>query len=331
MRSVVSLSLTALAILPSFTQARTWTSLANISIGTLQEHVTLLLSPTQLATVGGLVSNGSTTNLLLLYDIPTNTWKQGAPVPNTINHANAAVHDGKLFVLGGLSGASGWPATSNSWVYDPQKDSWSPLAPVPSSAARGAAGTGIYNGTIYLGGGILALGGPTVDIVSAYEIASNKWIDLPAAASRLPEGRDHTGTVQIGSKLYITGGRENGATNTKDTVFILDMANVSAGWKTANGKMPTARGGLAAAAVGHRIYTFGGEGNTALSTGVFNQTEVYDTISDTWERLTAMELPRHGTSAVSVGGKVYIPGGAVVQGAGGTQIFDAFTPLAGHT
>ena len=173
------------------------------------------------------------------------------------------VYHGKIFVLGGLSGAAGWPATSNSWVYDPQKDSWSPLAPVPSSVARGAAGTGTYKGIIYLGGGILSLNGPTVDIVSAYEIASNKWIDLPAAASRLPGGRDHTATVQIGSKLYMTGGRENGATNTKDTVFILDMANVSVGWQTARGKMPTARGGLAAAAVGHRIYTFGGEGNTA--------------------------------------------------------------------
>lgn len=107
------------------------------------------------------------------------------------------------------------------------------------------------------------------------------------------------------------------------------MANVSAGWKMASGKMPTPRGGLAAAAVGHKIYTFGGrEIHTALSSGVFNQTEVFDTISDTWEKLSPIKLPRHGTAAVSAGGKVYIPGGAIVQGAGGTQVFDAFTPPA---
>ncbi|GAB1309813.1 hypothetical protein MFIFM68171_00023 [Madurella fahalii] len=307
--------------------AQTWIDLASIPVGPIQEHTTVLLSDSQLATVGGLVRNGSTSNILLLYDIPSNAWKQGAPTPIVLNHPNTAVVDGKIYVLGGLTGTWVWPAARTAWVYDPQNDRWSPLAAMSAADARGSAATGVYNGTIYLAGGILAGNGPTVDTVSAYHIASDTWISVPEQAAHLPAARDHMAYAQIGTKLYILGGRENGGQNVKDTVFILDLANLSAGWKTSAAKMPTARGGLTGAAVGTKLYKFGGEGNQAPnSMGIFNQTEMYDSVTDSWAKLPPMKVPRHGTSAVVRKGKVYIPGGAVVQGAGGTDVFDAFIP-----
>jgi len=200
---------------------------------------------------------------------------------------------------------------------------------MPASEARGSAAAVAYNNTIYLAGGIPSSGGRTVDTVSAYHISSNTWISnsLPEVARRLPEARDHAGYAIVGSKFYVLGGRANGVTAVKDTVFILDLADLQKGWRVVEMKMPTARGGLVAAAVGEKIYTFGGEGNPAAGKrGVFEQVEVFDTATEKWESVGAMKLPRHGTSAVTVDGKVYIPGGAVVQGMGGTEAFDVFSP-----
>jgi N-acetylneuraminic acid mutarotase len=94
--------------------------------------------------------------------------------------------------------------------------------------------------------------------------------------------------------------------------------------------MPTARGGVASGAVGNEIYVFGGEGNPNSTTGIFPQVEGYNTVTDSWESLDDMKIPRHGTYAASVGGKVYIPGGGLQEDSGNdnhsTRDFDAFIP-----
>jgi N-acetylneuraminic acid mutarotase len=89
--------------------------------------------------------------------------------------------------------------------------------------------------------------------------------------------------------------------------------------------MPTARGGIAAAAVGTTIYTFGGEGNVVDGVNtVFDQVEAYDTRRDRWQRLAPMPIPRHGTAAVAVGGTIYIPGGGNRGGGSPMDVNDAF-------
>jgi N-acetylneuraminic acid mutarotase len=89
--------------------------------------------------------------------------------------------------------------------------------------------------------------------------------------------------------------------------------------------MPTARGGLATSHIGSLIYTFGGEGNRSLiPNGVYNETEVYNTKSDTWITLPVMPYPRHGTNAASIGCCIFIPGGGNVTGAAAVSTNDAF-------
>jgi len=123
------------------------------------------------------------------------------------------------------------------------------------------------------------------------------------------------------------GGRDTETTNVKDTLYVLDLENMASGWAT-KAKLPTARGGLATAALGTKIYTFGGEGNQAASQrGIYNQTEMYDTETDTWTKLSPMKTPRHGTAAAAEGGKIYIPGGGTSSGLGtDVSLFDSFSP-----
>lgn len=42
---------------------------------------------------------------------------------------------------------------------------------------------------------------------------------------------------------------------------------------------------MASGVVGKKIYTLGGEGSPEAESGVFNQVEVYDTLSNTWPQL----------------------------------------------
>jgi hypothetical protein len=52
--------------------------------------------------------------------------------------------------------------------------------------------------------------------------------------------------------------------------------------------------------------------------------EAYDTVDDTWTSLTPMEVPRHGTGAVALGGRIWIPGGGVKTAMAPVGIFDSF-------
>ncbi|KAK4165119.1 hypothetical protein QBC43DRAFT_316804 [Cladorrhinum sp. PSN259] len=325
-----------------------WETLPDIPFNPRQEHVTLALSPSTIAVLGGVIpapSNSSasaipflTTSLLQLYSIPQRKWLAApSPAPVALNHPNGAVVNSRIYLLGGLSEIDAnitWSANPSSFVYSPKTDAWSSLPPIPADQIpRGSAAMGVSNrGVIYLAGGMTALplaGGTQESIseVAAFDTKTNKWITLPPKARNLPAARDHAGAAVIDNKFYVVGGRDKGQLNVRDTVFVLDLDRPEKGWVTKKGRMPTARGGIAAAVLGDTIWTFGGEGDTSKESGVFDEVEVYDTARDKWEKVkSGMKVPRHGTSAVGVGGGLYIPGGGTVQGGSPVNVFDVFLP-----
>ena len=307
----------------------TWTSLSPIPAGPIHEHAVAALDNTRIITVGGMLERGGVIDSVYIYTLPpTNSWKKVASLPITINHANAAVVDGRLYILGGMTGAA-WNGTPRSWVYDPSTDKWTALANMPATdTPRGSAVMGVYGKTIWLASGKTKSGGESVTTVSAYDTVAAKWlVDIPAKAKNIPEGRDHGGGGVVGSKFYQLGGSLGAIENRKDTVFVLDLEDLNKGWVTAKGKMPTPRRGFATGIVGTKIYTFGGEGNPDKTYGgVFKDVEVYDTVTDTWAALGSMKLPRHGSAAAVINGTIYIPGGGTAMGTPATAAFDAFTP-----
>lgn len=185
---------------------------------------------------------------------------------------------------------------------------------------------GVHNGKIYLAGGMTELSvtaQTSVATVSVYDPASGNWTTLPS----IPDPRDHVCGAVVGDKMYVVGGRHDGQFNWKNTTWALDLNVPEQGWDQTLATMPTARGGLAAGAIGSTIYTFGGEGDPNTTSQVFPQVEAYDTEKDVWTRLPDMPVPRHGTFAAAVdGGGVYIPGGGLSLGDNATVHFDVFKP-----
>lgn len=221
----------AATLIPS-SIAQGWQSMASVPVGgTLQEHTTVALSDSLLAVVGGLVEGGATTDNVLLYDIPADTWSQATPLPVALNHPNVVGADGKIYVLGGLSGERGWPAVGNSFVYDPEIGEWEELQSIPNGLQRGSSIMGVYGSRVYLAGGIPGMGA-TMDDVSIFDLEALEWLEVPEEASKIPAPRDHAGGAVINGKFYVVGGRDSGLQNVRDTVFILDLEDLESGWTT---------------------------------------------------------------------------------------------------
>lgn len=320
-----ALSLAQLAFTAPTCTSGEWVNLATIPVAR-QEHGTAAIDNTTIAVLGGIVptENGTeTTDLLQLYDIASDTWRTGASAPYKVNHPNVVSVDGKLFLLGGLiegptsaSLSMNWVASKSCHVYDPVSDSWDELADMPSGTEKGSAVMGVHGEMIYLAGGMTVLMTgyqDAVDSVIAFNTTSQAWQRLPMGAAELPESRQHAAGSVVGDTFYVIGGRRYGQLNFRDTVFELDLTNATAEWSTSTGHMPTSRGGINGGAVGTKYYIFGGEGNVDSATGVFNQTDVFDLITQEWTELQPMAVPRHGTQAVALGDRVYIPGGGLQQ------------------
>lgn len=70
---------------------------------------------------------------------------------------------------------------------------------------------------------------------------------------------------------------------------------------------------------------FEGEGNPDEETQVFANGEALDVQTQQWRVIRLMPVPRHGTSAVAVGGQIYVPGGGLRQcGAETSEHFDVY-------
>lgn len=249
------------------------------------------------------------------------------------NHANATVVGGRTYVLGGLAEASvgqrAWRSVADSWVYKASIASWKTLPEVPTGEERGSTAGGVYREKIYLAAGMTELElfpsgiQRNVSVVSVFDTKKRTWVFIPDAAKYVPEARDHAGTTVVGLKMYVLGGRRDGQENARDTVFLRDLRGLENERKITSARIPTRRGGVAAGVLRERVYVLGGEGNVQVDYGSFDQVQAYDTRNQSWESARNIRVPRHGTTAVGVDGKLYVPGGVSQSGAP-VAVFDAF-------
>ncbi|KAG4024905.1 hypothetical protein MFRU_099g00070 [Monilinia fructicola] len=311
----------------------TWQPLPPIPLYPRQEHSTVYISP-YIYILGGVITSPTnsttdpfpTTSLVQRFSLLTQTWSFAAPLPLPLNHINAGVINGRIYILGGLTPSSGiWIASRATFVYDPPSDTWSRLNDIPAGLEVGAAAVAVRGNTMYLAGGLTSLDisqsfQPTVALFTAWNAGRQTFTSLPA----LPAPRDHAGVGFLldPGALYVIGGRAFGHDNVVDTTFVFEFRTGE--WREA-ARLPTARGGVASVMINNSIFVIGGEGNPAPnSNGVFSQNEGYDTATDTWKEYAPMDVPRHGTSAVAVGNRIYIPGGGVAEGGAPTSYFSYF-------
>lgn len=292
-----------------------WANAPALPLGPTQETA-VVATGGKIYVFGGFTQATDIIAAVQIFDPATCTWSMGPALPKPVHHANAAVVDGTIYVLGSLETIN-FTALPDVWAWNPATETaWSTKAPMPAGTQRGSAVAGVIDGKIYLAGGFR---GGAVGDVSMFDPAMNMWTTgLPA----MPMSRDHGCGGAVGGKLYVLGGRQSNITSQSPIAYEFTPG---VGWAE-RAPMPTARGGTACGVVGNRIAVVGGEGNSAVASGVFPQAEVYDTSANTWATLAPMPSPRHGMGAAVVDGRMYIPGGADRQGFGAVATHDILTP-----
>ena len=292
-----------------------WAAAPALPLGPTQETAVVAISD-KVYVLGGFTQANRIITAVQVFDPITCTWSMGPPLPKPIHHANAAVALGRIYVLGSLQTVS-FAALPDVWSWDPMtQTAWTTKAPMPAGTERGSAVTGVIDGKIYVAGGFR---GGAVGDVTMYDPAADTWTTgLPA----LPMARDHACGGVVDGKLYVLGGRQTNITSQSPIAYEFTPGT---GW-VERAPMPTARGGTACGVIGNRIAVVGGEGNSSDPSGVFPQAELYDATANTWTTLAPMPSPRHGMGAAVVGGRMYIPGGANMEGFGAVATHDVLTP-----
>jgi N-acetylneuraminic acid mutarotase len=248
------------------------------------------------------------------YDPSTDRWTTRAPMPVGVHHAGIGVTGGRLYVIGGYtqSGLTVWEPVATVYEYDPDADTWTQRAPMPTP--RGALSVTEHDGKLYAIGGYDRKANTAA--VEVYDPAGNTW----APRASLPTPRDHLATATVSGKVYAIGGRLNG--DYRRNLSVTEVYDpVTDRWDLA-ADLPTARSGITAAEVGGRVYVFGGEGGD----GTFRENEAYDPARDTWQTMAPMPTARHGLGSAVVDGRIHVISGGPTPGGSFSNVNEVFIP-----
>ncbi|XP_055357414.1 influenza virus NS1A-binding protein homolog A-like [Paramacrobiotus metropolitanus] len=124
-------------------------------------------------------------------------------VPILLHGSATVAYDGRLYVVGGMC----WPsrnashrAATAAYCYDPARNVWEKLAPMPTGrfGCRACVGP---DGLIYVVGGC-NINHDNVSCVEAYNVQTNQWHSKRSMHVR----RWGTGLVRLEDKLYAVAG-----------------------------------------------------------------------------------------------------------------------------
>ena len=283
------------------------------------------------------------------------TWITLSTMPTPRQEMPHAVHDGKIYVMGGLLSSGVSTAVE---IYTPSSDSWATGTPMPSP--RHHHMTAVANGKIYVIGGypgafvgtssnyeydpvsdtwetkasmitprgagtavefqgkIYVFGGVGFGILGTNEVydpVSNSW----EAKSPMPTIREHLACAVIDSLIYVIGGR-NFVSGPGNHSIVEAYSPATDTWYSTN-SMLLPSGGLTASSSGGKLYKFGGE-----IPGVFDETEEFDPATGLWRYVAPMPTARHGMGSAVIGDTIYVIGGGLIAGLFPTNTNEAFIP-----
>ncbi|MCR9143970.1 MAG: DUF6519 domain-containing protein [bacterium] len=265
--------------------ARTWKRLTPAPVG--RENAVMGASDGRIYLLGGGTAGGVDTVANDIYDIATDTWSVGSPIPGTVGQWTGGLIGTKIYVFGFFNGTL--------HIYDIPTDDWSFGASFPAATSQMSAV--VLNDRLYVIGGWN--GSANVATTHEYDPATDAW--TPLASMSVARGR--VGLAAANGKIYAIGGQAGGSNVAQNTFEEYDPLTNS--WRTLN-QLENALTATAAVGLGDRVYWIGG-GFTADDTQ--NQRSVHsrELRQDWWN---ARPLPEeYGASPVVVlDGKVHFLG-----------------------
>jgi N-acetylneuraminic acid mutarotase len=310
---------------PDATPAPRWSRTADATLARQEIYPAVLDG--RIIVAGGVLSQPpGFTDHVEAYDVKADRWTTLAPLPEGRHHIALAEASGKIYGIGGFSGAiPDWRAHATVFVYDARANRWSAGPSLPAPRAEGVVAS-IKDKIYYIGGRVPT--SPQAAHINAHadtsraealDIRSGRWERLPDA----PSARNSAAAAVIDGKIYVVGGRQmvtqaDGRQRPVNVATLEVYDPATRRWETRS-PMPQAQGGLAAAPYGGKLYAFGGE-QFVPGTKVFAEAWVYDPATDRWSALPAMPTPRHGLGAAVVGNRIFLMGGGEKVGVGASRV-----------
>ena len=257
---------------------------------------------------------GRRINPVNVFNVDTKTWLTKAKSPIEMHHFQPVIFNNKIYIVGAMTGK--YPAETpleNVMIYDPTTDLWSKGDIIPENRRRGGAGATVFNGKIYISGGITdGHRTGTVQWFDEYNPTTGKWRVL----NNMPNGRDHFQSTLVDNKLYAAGGR----TTSQITNHVFDLVITSLDvydfdtdtWSTQKMPLPTGRAGNTTATVNKQVWVIGGESMTDIK--AHNDVEIFDTTTQQWLTGPALNRGRHGTGAVLINHHLWTASGCGNRG-----------------
>lgn len=196
-----------------------------------------------------------------LYDPLADRWTTGPAVPagRARGGGGAVAVDGRIYWISGNTNGHYGPVTDQVDVFDPATGRFTALAPIPHP--RDHVFVAAHGGRIYVAGGRDSNAGADGDVfddsvreIDVYDIASNTWSTLPAAA-QLPTARAGAPTAIVGNELIVAGGESGSQATAHAQVEALDLTTLT--WRTL-APMLTPRHATQAIVSNHGFYVAAG-------------------------------------------------------------------------
>ena len=242
----------------------------------------------QIFLAGGLSPLGDALTDVEIFDPATGTWTEGPSLPTGIHHAALVSDEQRLLLIGGYLGSAFNRPSELVLELSPGSESWAEGPALPQARAAGAAA---WDGSriVYAGG--VGADGVAADVDA---LENGTWSRLGS----MVQTREHLAATSDGAgTVWLLGGRV-GSLDTN----LADVELVSGSAISSLGRLPTARGGVAAFHDPARgACLTGGEAPTFAITNV-------ECIDADGAVVTLPELnePHHGHGAAVLDGVAYV-------------------------
>jgi hypothetical protein len=245
--------------------------------------------------LGGYPASRQTVRTVQIYDIASDRWELGPPLPQPNNHGMAASVNGKIYLIGGQTTADDPSYVDTVYELDPATGAWVEKARMPTARSAGVAI--VHDGKVYVAGGRP----PRGHDFAVYDPTTDRWEVLP----NLPSQRNHITGAAINGRIHVVGGRLGPGLSPQKTTAHEVFDPQTRTWTTA-APMLRGRSGMNGVMARGCFHVWGGEDVT----GMIPDHDYYDPRTDKWTRLRDMPIPIHGVyGSAFVDGLIWVSGG----------------------